>query len=599
MFFTKPDLTSGSRPALLPDETLLFVQDSVGLYEGKYKIAACQKGHAYLTSHRVCYVDDEDPRNHSLAVDLKDVERHEFQAGFLRSSAKITLHPKPLKRGYGSLRQPVSAISPALQRISSASSPVSRAPSPFPDGPARVASPQLDRGTWICSICTFPNPVPSNFDPTIATEAFPLPPCLTCGIKPEFAHVLKAAIAANAKRASAGSSTTDPPPASSKAPRVSTAESKSITCPRCTFHNHPSLLNCEICGADLPRLASTTASAPPERPASPGPEIANLNLDEDHSSQSIKFSFRTGGDRVFLEKLKSALVQRKWLLEQAPPVPRPDQDTRSSTPDVTASPASRPQSTSVGIAGLEQRGLQSRRNNEAVLGSAFGDLEALMASAKDIVALAEKFAQDSGSGGSNPLLSESATAMGMVTTRDISGDSSNTLYINELSRNLAEYVSDERRGILRTNGGIVSLVDLWAMVNRARNGVELISPGDFHQAAVAWERLNLPVRLREFRSGLLVVQPKDWTDERVLSQITGWLRSLQQSPPEEPPAWDWAVFGCGVTAQEAASRFGWSIGVATEELEMVEEKGVVCREEGIEGLKFWLNLFVDGNDEED
>jgi hypothetical protein len=34
MFFTKPDLTTGSRPALLPDETLLFVQDSVGLYEG-------------------------------------------------------------------------------------------------------------------------------------------------------------------------------------------------------------------------------------------------------------------------------------------------------------------------------------------------------------------------------------------------------------------------------------------------------------------------------------------------------------------------------------------------------------------------------------
>lgn len=34
MFFTKPDLTSGSRPTLLPDETLIFVQDSVGLYEG-------------------------------------------------------------------------------------------------------------------------------------------------------------------------------------------------------------------------------------------------------------------------------------------------------------------------------------------------------------------------------------------------------------------------------------------------------------------------------------------------------------------------------------------------------------------------------------
>lgn len=542
-------------------------------------------------------MDDEDPRNHSLAVDLKDIERHESQAGFLRSSAKITLYPKPVKRGYGTLRQHSGALTTVAQRVASASSPVSRAPSPFPDGPARVASPQLDRGTWICTICAFSNPVPSNFDPTIATEAFPLPLCLTCGIKPEFSHVLKAAIAANAKRAAAGASLVVPLSASagSHAPVAAPGASdrQSITCPRCTFHNHPSLLNCEMCGADLPRAASAANSVPPERPASPGPEIADLNLDADHSEQSIKLSFRAGGDKAFYERLKNALIQRKWLLQQAPPVPRPDQDTRSSTPDLTSSPASRSQSISVGIAGLEQRGLQSRRNNEVVLGSAFGDLEALMASAKDIVALAEKFAQESGNESSNPLLSESASAMGMVATKDISGESSNSLYINELARNLAEYVSDERRGVLRANGGIVSLVDLWAMVNRARNGVELISPADFHQATVAWERLNLPVRLREFRSGLLVVQSKEWTDEKVLSQITAWLKSLQASPPEDATAWDWTAFGCGVTAQEAASRFGWSLGVATEELEMAEEKGVLCREEGIEGLKFWLNFLVD------
>lgn len=31
---TKIDLTPANRPQLLPDETLLFVQNSVGLYEG-------------------------------------------------------------------------------------------------------------------------------------------------------------------------------------------------------------------------------------------------------------------------------------------------------------------------------------------------------------------------------------------------------------------------------------------------------------------------------------------------------------------------------------------------------------------------------------
>ncbi len=34
MFLQPLDLTTALRPLLLPDETLLFVQDSVGLYKG-------------------------------------------------------------------------------------------------------------------------------------------------------------------------------------------------------------------------------------------------------------------------------------------------------------------------------------------------------------------------------------------------------------------------------------------------------------------------------------------------------------------------------------------------------------------------------------
>lgn len=599
MFLTKPELTAGSRPTLLQDETLLFVQDSVGLYEGKFKIAACQKGHVYLTSHRVCYIDDEDPRNNSLSVDLKDIDHHEFQAGFLRSSAKVILFPKPPRWGLASARHSTST-SLSLQRGALASSPVSRTASPFREPHIRAASPQVDRGTWICSICSFPNPVPSNFDPTIATDTFPLPPCLTCGIKPDFALVLKASIVANAKRAvSAGPSdrvsghTSFGLPNGSTGDLTSHNQIDSITCPRCTFSNHPSLRNCEICNAPLP-----TANVQPvgglnsiHRSMSPGPEIANLSLDDNRETQVLKLSFRAGGEKVFNERLKNALIQRKWLLVQAPPVPKPE-STPSILPEASADePISRPQSTQVGIAGLEQRGLQTRRNNETVLGSAFEDLEALMASAKDIVALAERFAAESGT--SNPLLSESQVALGMVATRDTVGDSTNTLYITELSRNLAEYITDERRGILRSNGNILSLVDLWAILNRSRNGVELISPADFHNAAEAWDRLNLPVRLRQFRSGLLVVQPRDWSDIKTIQQVTAWLHSLQRSRPEGDVLWDWDAFGCGMTAQEAASRFGWSLGVANEELEMAEEQGTLCREEGVQGLKFWLNYLAD------
>lgn len=110
MFFKKPELTAGSRPLLQQDETLLFVRNAVGLYEGlvhsprrarylltllsKFKIADCQDGHVYLTSHRACYIDDQNPRQNSLAVDLKDVDRYEYQVGsdryFPRHNSRIS-----------------------------------------------------------------------------------------------------------------------------------------------------------------------------------------------------------------------------------------------------------------------------------------------------------------------------------------------------------------------------------------------------------------------------------------------------------------------------------------------------------------------------
>lgn len=97
MFLRQLDLTTALRPSLLPDETLLFVQDAVGLYEGKYKIPSYQNGHVYLTSHRVCYVDNQEPRKHAVAIDLKDVERPEFYVCLL-SLPRASRVPSPADR---------------------------------------------------------------------------------------------------------------------------------------------------------------------------------------------------------------------------------------------------------------------------------------------------------------------------------------------------------------------------------------------------------------------------------------------------------------------------------------------------------------------
>lgn len=378
-------------------------------------------------------------------------------------------------------------------------------------------------------------------------------------------------------------------------------------CPRCTFRNHPSLLECELCGAPLVSAAEPDHQQQrndPVRPESPGPSLDSQPFGYEKDAEGIKFSFRAGGEKIFYERLKGAMTQRKWLLQNAPPIPRPQQASSSVSNSYSDGQESQHSQDSqpkvVGIAGLERRGLELRKNNETVIGSAFEDLEALMASAKEVVALAEKFAHQSSDKGTegDTLLAESATALGMVTTKDMFGSSTgaDSLYLSELSRHVAEYLTDDAKGVLRKEGGIMPLVDLWALFNRSRGGVELISPADFEKAARLWEKLGLPVRLRKFKNGLLVVQRHDWTDDKTIAQLLAWLQELHVVPPDVEVGWDWKTFGRGVTAQEAAVRFGWSIGVASEELEMAEEKGALCREEGVEGIKYWENWIVQGDD---
>ncbi|OTA79961.1 hypothetical protein M434DRAFT_401973 [Hypoxylon sp. CO27-5] len=619
MFLKQIDLTTALRPSYLPDEVLLFVQDNVGLYEGKYKLANQQNGQVYLTSHRICYVDKQEPRKHSVALDLKDVERYEFYAGFLKSSAKITLIPKPAKRG--SLQSRAAAATSTASRSGGVS------PSPASDSTFRTppaSTPQPSSATWICTICSFPNPVPSNFDPTTANAHTPLPPCLACGIKPALTHMLKAAISSVTSRqvASSGSTPQFPPSrpqstslsaddlggldvgSSSQGTTTGPASSDGFQCPRCTFLNHPSLLSCEICGAPLIShdIPMALAQSQP-RTDSPGPTLNVASVAGLENPESVKLSFRGGGEKIFYERLKSAMAQRKWLLQEAPPVPNGGTDDLR-TDSFSKSGSGTGRNKAAGIAGLEKMGLDRRKNNELVIGSAFEDLEALMASAKEIVALAESFARQVNGGTekatseANALLAESASQLGLVTTKDIvgggSGSGSESLYLSELSRNLAEFLTDDARGVLKKAGGIISLVDLWAMFNRARGGVELVSPNDFEKAARLWGKLRLPVRLRTFKSGVMVVQSRDRTDETTIKALLAWLRDLHNIPPDKDVPWDWQEFGLGVTAQDAAERFGWSIGVAEEELEMAEERGILCREEGIEGLKFWENYIDTG-----
>jgi len=56
----------------------------------KYKIPDYQNGQVYLTSHRICYVDNQDPRKNSTAIDLKEVDRYEFYVCLGKPAVRIS-----------------------------------------------------------------------------------------------------------------------------------------------------------------------------------------------------------------------------------------------------------------------------------------------------------------------------------------------------------------------------------------------------------------------------------------------------------------------------------------------------------------------------
>ncbi|KAK7206644.1 putative vacuolar protein sorting protein [Myxozyma melibiosi] len=569
-FWTPIDLTSARRPYLLPNEVVILVQDGVGLYEGRYKVDAFQNGRLYLTTHRACYVDNSKPVNHSVAVDLARVTRIQFSPGLLRSSPKISLFlvPQALRLSTLSAAENGSQTLPAPSPVSATTA------SGAPDANANAS--------WICPICSFSNAIKfADLDKTP-------PPCLTCGISPAAAVLAAAKIDFMERQQQRGST---PPVQRAGEVEIDTG----FPCPRCTFVNHPSLVQCEICGADLvsrnlpPALANhgTLKEDITAFSRSPTPGVGS-----DEEITFVKISFRTGGEKTFLEKLKVVIRERAWeqhhrhhphLASHLPDAE--DDDTHHHHLDNDGAHETHVQHHHIprlGIHGLETMNAKQRHHTSELMDS-LSDLNTLMSKAQEMVALAESLARRlSSAPGVSPearkALLESSTALSLsspVVVREMAGSQDETFY-DELARQVAEFLDN---GVLVREGGIVTLVDLYALYNRAR-GISLISPKDFYKACSGFERLKLPFRMRKFRSGVIVVQEAYYTESKVKRMLLEWMRQMGEEHTAQ----------IGVTTQDVNQRFGWSVMVAQEELEAAERSGQLCRDASAEGTRFYINL---------
>ncbi|KAL2326126.1 hypothetical protein Fmac_025184 [Flemingia macrophylla] len=238
----------------------------------------------------------------------------------------------------------------------------------------------------------------------------------------------------------------------------------------------------------------------------------------------------------------------------------------------------------VGVSGILRKEQEMWESTDRSLQDAFQDLNALMSKAKEMVVLAEKMRLKLLSGsnsqtnatndeemGSKEEMQDWLLSVGIISP--VTKESAGALYHQQLSRQLADFVKVP----LERAGGIINLIDIYCLFNRAR-GTELISPDDLLQACSLWEKFEVPVVLRKFDSGVMVIQTKSHSDEEVLAKI----KMLVMKPD---------ALRAGVSAGDAARTLGVAPTMAKEHLLSAESKGLLCRDISPDGFRFYINLF--------
>ncbi|XP_012574305.1 vacuolar protein sorting-associated protein 36 [Cicer arietinum] len=238
----------------------------------------------------------------------------------------------------------------------------------------------------------------------------------------------------------------------------------------------------------------------------------------------------------------------------------------------------------VGVSGILRKEQEMWESTDKSLQDAFQDLNALMSKAKEMVMLAEKMRLKLLSGpnsqtnatndeemGSKEEMQELLLSVGIISP--VTKESAGALYHQQLSRQLADFVKVP----LERSGGIINLIDIYCLFNRAR-GTELISPDDLLQACSLWEKFDVPIVLRKFDSGVMVIQNKSQSDEEVFTKI----KVLVTKPD---------ALRAGISPSDAAMTLGVAPAMAKEHLLSAESKGILCRDVSPDGFRFYINLF--------
>uniref|UniRef100_A0A8C1GEE4 Vacuolar protein-sorting-associated protein 36 n=1 Tax=Cyprinus carpio TaxID=7962 RepID=A0A8C1GEE4_CYPCA len=224
-----------------------------------------------------------------------------------------------------------------------------------------------------------------------------------------------------------------------------------------------------------------------------------------HSKYSfIELSFKEHGQIEFYRRLTEEMTQKRW------------ENTPVSQPIPTGPKAERTRA--VGIVGIERKLEEKRKETDKNISEAFEDLSKLMEKAKEMVELSKSIANKIKDKQGDITEDETIRfksyllSMGIANpvTRETHG--SGTQYHIQLAKQLGDML----QAPLEERGGMMALTEVYCLVNRAR-GMELLSPEDLVNACKMFESLKLPLRLRVFDSGVMVVQLQSHSEEEMIA----------------------------------------------------------------------------------
>ncbi|KAK9822045.1 hypothetical protein WJX74_002862 [Apatococcus lobatus] len=253
-------------------------------------------------------------------------------------------------------------------------------------------------------------------------------------------------------------------------------------------------------------------------------------------------------------------------------------------PAASPAPATRPgPRAGAGVAGILRREEQLAAAADRNMDEAFRDLHGLMTLAQEMVTLAERFRVslaekgrqegDAGEEAGEAAMAAELASLGIASpvTKDMAG----AQFHQQLSRQLADFL----RPRLERSGGLMPMPDVYCLFNRAR-GTELVSPDDLLQAVKLFASIHAGLALRTFSSGVLVIQSSSHSDQQVCERVRGMVQGKEGLGP-------------ALSASDVAQALQVPLAIAQEHLLLAEGAGVLCRDDGPEGLRFFKNFFVE------